>query len=151
MSDTHPDWPRISSGVYYQDAAKAIEWLVAAFGFEVRVRVEGDGGLIEHSELTLPGGVIMIGSAGRGNRPDRAHCRSPQQIGGLNTQALCVYVDDVDAHCVRARAAGADIVRDPSTDDYGEAYGAHRTYEAVDPEGHHWFFLRVLRDPITTT
>jgi uncharacterized glyoxalase superfamily protein PhnB len=147
MNDTHPDWPRISSGVYYVDAARAIDWLVEAFGFEVRLRIEGDGGVIEHSELTLNGGLVMVGSTGRGNRPDRAHCRSPKQVGGVNTQALCVYVADPDAHCARARAAGADIVREPTTDDYGEEYGAHRTYEAVDPEGHHWFFLHIVRDP----
>ena len=33
--------------------------------------------------------------------------RSPKQVGGGNTQNLFVYVDDVDAHCERARAKGA--------------------------------------------
>src|SRR5690606_37481574 len=63
-------WPRISSAVFYDDAARAIDWLCAAFGFEVRLKVEGDGGRIEHSELTFGDGLIMVGSTGgRSGRP----------------------------------------------------------------------------------
>ena len=42
MKPTPPGWPRISSSVCYQDPAKAIDWLCNAFGFEVRLKVEGD-------------------------------------------------------------------------------------------------------------
>ena len=59
MKNPPPGWPRISTGIYYADAARAIDWLVSAFGFEVRLKIEGDGGRIEHSELTFHGGVIM--------------------------------------------------------------------------------------------
>ena len=41
----------------------------------------------------------------------------------------------------------ATILRDPTTDDHGEDYGAIRSYEALDLEGHHWWFMRVTRDP----
>src|SRR5688572_76561 len=44
-------WPRISGAVFYDEPARAIDWLCAAFGFEVRLKVEGEGGRIEHSEL----------------------------------------------------------------------------------------------------
>lgn len=145
MQPTPSDWPRISSALFYEDAAAAIDFLVRAFGFEVRLRIEGEGGRIEHSELTFGDGLIMIGSAGRD--ASRVHCASPRSVGGANTQALCVYVDDPDAHCARARAAGATIVTDPKTDDYGEEYGANRSYEAVDPEGHHWWFMHRVRGP----
>ena len=63
-------WPRISGAVFYDDPARAIDWLCAAFGFEVRLKVEGPGGRIEHSELTIGEGLIMVGSAGgRSDRP----------------------------------------------------------------------------------
>jgi len=52
MKPTPTDWPRMSSAVVYQDAVAAIQWLCDAFGFEVRLKVEGDKGQIEHSELT---------------------------------------------------------------------------------------------------
>jgi uncharacterized glyoxalase superfamily protein PhnB len=148
MRPTPPDWPRISGAVFYDDAAAAIDWLCRAFGFEVRLKVEGEGGSIEHSELTFGEGLIMVGNArGKHGRPERAFCVSPRSIGGGNTQSLCIYVDDVDAHCARATAAGATIASQPSTDDYGEEYGANRTYEAIDPEGHHWWFMRQERGP----
>lgn len=150
MATPHKDWPRISSALFYDDASKAIDWLCAAFGFEVRLKIEGEGGRIEHSELTCDGGLIMVGSVGGKAGSERSHCKSPRSLGGANTQSLCVYVDDVDAHCVRARAAGAKIVREPKTEDYGDEYGAHRSYEAEDLEGHHWFFMRVARDAKTS-
>jgi hypothetical protein len=78
MTKPPEHWPRISSGVFYEDAAKAIDWLCRAFGFEVRLKVEGEGGRIEHSELTFADGLIMVGSAGRPNRPDRSYCRHPE-------------------------------------------------------------------------
>ncbi|HYR90342.1 MAG TPA: VOC family protein [Terriglobia bacterium] len=143
-------WPRISSAVFYDDAGKAIDWLCAAFGFEVRLKVEGEGGRIEHSELTFGEGLIMVGSAGgKSERPVPVPCRSPRALGGANTQALCVYVDEVDAHCGRARAAGAKIMEEPATQDYGEQYPSHRTYRAEDPEGHQWWFMQHIRDART--
>ena len=141
-------WPRISPALFYDDAAKAIDWLCEAFGFEVRLKVEGEGGRIEHSELTFGDGLIMVGSSGgRPDRPEPLPCRSPRSIGGANTQALGVFVDDADAHCERARAAGARIIEPPTTQDHGEDYWSDRTYRAVDLEGHHWFFMQRVREP----
>jgi len=145
MKDTPPGWPRISSAIYYEDAAKAIDWLCEAFGFEVRLKVEGEGGRIEHSELEYGDGLVMVGQTGRADRPDRAFCRSPREADGANTQSLCIMVDDVDAHCARARSAGARITLEPEVHDYGEEYWADRVYEACDPEGHHWFFMQRVR------
>lgn len=145
-------WPRISSSIFYDDAAAAIDWLGRAFGFEVRLRVDGEGGRIVHSELTLGDGLIMVGSTGGDDHPDRAvplPCASPRALGGAITQALCICVDDADAHCERARAAGARIVDEPATHDYGDDYWADRCYRAVDPEGHHWWFMQRVRDPGT--
>ncbi len=45
MKPTKPTpagWPRISPALYYDDAAKAIDLLCDAFGFEVRLKVEGE-------------------------------------------------------------------------------------------------------------
>jgi len=46
-----------------------------------------------------------------------------------------VYVEDVDAHHARARAAGAEIVRPLQDTDYGS-----REYSVRDLEGHLWSF-----------
>lgn len=147
MKPAPANWPRISSAIYYEDAARAIEWLRKAFGFEVRLMIEGEDGTIEHSELTFGEGLVMVGQSGRRDRPDRAFCVSPRGIGGGNTQSLMLYVDDVEAHYQRAREAGAKIVVEPRTVDYGEEYWVDRGYEAEDLEGHHWWFYERLRDP----
>ena len=134
------DWPRISSALFCEDAAAAIDWYCRAFGFEVRLKVEGENGQIEHSELTLGTGIIMVSSTTRA-----PFGKSPRTIGGANTQTMFAYVDDVEAHCARARAAGAKIEVEPKTTDYGEDYWADKSYEAVDPEGHHWWFAQRMR------
>jgi uncharacterized glyoxalase superfamily protein PhnB len=142
MQPTPSGWPRISSALYYEDANAAIDWLAKAFGFEPRLIVEGDGGVIVHSELSFGEGLVMVGSAGR-----RPWCRSPRALAGGNTQSLLLYVDDVEAHCARARATGATIASEPATTDYGEEYWSDRVYEAVDCEGHHWWFCQRLANP----
>ena len=144
MKPTPPDWPRISSGLSYRDAAKAIDWLCEAFGFEVRLKVEGEGGRIEHSELTYGEGLIMVGQERDAIERFGTKMLSPLSAGGV-TQSLMIYVDDVDAHCERARAAGARIVSEPSLHDYGDDYWADRSYGALDPEGHVWWISQRVR------
>jgi uncharacterized glyoxalase superfamily protein PhnB len=145
-------WPRIAVAAFYDDASAAIDWLVKTFGFEVVLRIEGEGGRIEHSELSYGNegeAVVMVGSSGgKGSDGAGAHRQSPRKVGGVNTQSMCVTVDDVDAHCERARAAGATITIAPTTSDYGDDYWVDRTYEAVDLEGHHWWFMQRLREPL---
>ena len=78
------------------DASSAIDWLCKTFGFEVRLKVEGEGGRIEHSELEFGDGLVMISSTGgKSTRPIPLPGRSPRAVGGGNTQMLCVFVDDV--------------------------------------------------------
>jgi uncharacterized glyoxalase superfamily protein PhnB len=146
VKPTPSDWPRISSSLHYLDAPRMIDWLCDAFGFEVRLKVEGDGGSIVHSELTYGEGVIMVSGERLGDkRFGGADARSPRSVGGANTQSLMVYVDDADAHCAHARAAGATITDPPSVHDYGEDYWSDRSYGALDPEGHLWWFTQRLR------
>lgn len=146
MKPTPAGWPRLSSGAYYKDPARMIDWLCQAFGFELRLKVEGDGGSIEHSELTYGEALLSVGGERRDTRWG-IHMLSPQSVSNANTQSLMLYVDDVDAHCARARAAGARIVDEPAVHDYGEDYWADRSYGALDPEGHMWWFSQRLRTP----
>lgn len=98
MKPTPPGWPRISTSLYYDDPARAIDWLCEAFGFEVKLKVVGENGAIEHSELTFGEGLVMVGGASDAKREKFPYRRSPTQAGGVNTQNLMVYVDDVEAH-----------------------------------------------------
>ena len=121
---------RIFAALRYKDAAAAIAWLRDAFGFAEHVVYANDDGTIAHAELSLGGGdLIMLGSG-----KDDVYGRSPRD-GGTPSGSLYVVVDDPDAHHGRAKAAGAEIVRELNNTDYGS-----REYSARDPEGHVWSF-----------
>lgn len=146
LQPTPAGWPRITSAVAYLDARAAIDWLCRAFGFQVRLLVEGEGGRIEHCELEFGDGLIMIAQeSAEAPRPWKRLLRSPASCGGVMTQSLMIYVDDADAHCAHARASGARIVEEPTTHDYGADHWADRSYGAFDPEGHLWWVTQRLR------
>ncbi|HEY7687993.1 MAG TPA: VOC family protein [Dongiaceae bacterium] len=110
----------------YRDGPAALKWLAAAFGFREQVCYPAPDGTIAHAQMTLGTGMIMLGSAGK---PDPANPWSSER------QGIYVCVDDVDAHYARAKAKGAEIVRELADTDYGS-----REYSARDPDGHLWSF-----------
>ena len=62
--------------------------------------------------------------------------RAIERFGEHAGQAwMYVSVEDPDAHCARARAAGAEIVMELTDLDYGS-----RDYSAKDLEGNLWSF-----------
>jgi uncharacterized glyoxalase superfamily protein PhnB len=122
--------PNIFPFLRYQDASAAVEWLVRAFGFEKRMVAQGSDGTIAHAELSLGPGIIMLGPA----KDDMLRMKSPRDLPAVN-QGIYVWIEDVDAHCDRAKAAGAEIVRGPEDTEYGS-----REYTARDLEGHLWSF-----------
>lgn len=137
-------WPRLSASVFYDDPHAAIDWLCRAFGFEVRLMVEGDDGTIHHSELCFAEALIMVGGT-QGHEPWQELQKSPRSLGGGVTQALALHLDDVDAHHARAVVAGGNVVRAPSTNDYGAEYWSDRSYGVLDPEGHLWWFIQRIK------
>jgi len=122
---------RIIPALRYRNAEAAIDWLCQAFGFEKKMVVPADGGRIAHAELTLGSGMIMLGDV----ETEYGRLVAAPNKGEPATQGIYVVVDDADAHYARARAAGAEIVLDIKTQDYGG-----RDYTARDPEGHVWTF-----------
>ena len=113
----------------YTDARAAIRWLCEAFGFVELFSVPESGEYVRHAQLKLGTNIIMLGSI----RPDDG-MTSPRVLGGA-TQAICVYINDPDTHCERARAAGAKVLAPPENSDFGA-----RGYHALDLEGHPWTF-----------
>jgi len=116
--------------VVYRNLAEAMAWLERVFGFEEYYRY-GDG---------PSGGQMWAGKAAIQVRQARGGERSPAQLG-FGTQSLTIFVEDVDGHHARAKAAGARIVEEPHETEYGEYQ-----YAAVDVDGHHWVFSRHARD-----
>lgn len=148
MNPTPPGWPRLSTALYCDDARAAIAWYERAFGFTVEIIVDAPDGSVAHSEMRYGEALLMV-SEGSAEREARFGVpgRAPRAAGGINTQSVMLYVDDVDAHCAQARAAGARITSEPSDHDYGAEYWTDRSYGCVDPEGHLWWFSQRLRNP----
>lgn len=115
----------------YLDAPAAIEWLCSVFGFAKHAVYANADGTIGHAELTLGGGMIMLGS-----QKDDAYGRgfkSPAEVGDVETRSVYIVVADVDAVCARAVEAGGTIVRELQNTDYGSG-----EFSVKDPEGHSW-------------
>jgi uncharacterized glyoxalase superfamily protein PhnB len=107
----------------YPDVGEASDWLCAAFGFSVRVRIAN-----HRVQLNVGDGAMVITELGGESRGDAAH-------------SMMVRVEDVDAHCARAGRHGARILRPPTDYPYGE-----RQYTVEDPAGHRWTFSQSIAD-----
>jgi len=114
----------------YTNLAEAITWLSRVFGFEEYLRY---GDPVAGAEMRLGQAWIMVSDPGPWSR-------SPAETGYC-TQMLTIFVDDVDGHYERVKAAGAKIVEDLLETGYGE-----RQYGVEDVEGHRWLFSCHARD-----
>ena len=126
---------RVVPRLAYNDPTAAVAFLDRAFGFaeDRAARLEHPEGSVYLTQIVVAGVSVMIGTAG-------GHGLASPATAGTTTQALIVYVDDLDGHCRRARAAGAEVVSEPADQFWGE-----RRYEAKDLEGHLWSFHQPVR------
>lgn len=127
---------RLTVRLGYRDPAKAVDFLLSAFGFPEKLdkRLEGKAGSIIVTEVAIGDSYVMIGPAG-------AHGISSPLDSGNPTESMMVYVDAIDEHFDRAKSHGATIVSEPT-----DQYWGDRRYEAKDLEGHTWFFHERTRD-----
>src|ERR1700693_5211545 len=95
----------------YPDPAAAADWLGKAFGFTVRLRIAN-----HRIQMRAGEGCFTIAE---GN------------IVPNNSTVVQVRVENVHAHCERARQAGARILTEPKDHIYGE-----RQYNAEEFYGH---------------
>jgi PhnB protein len=127
------NFPRITPYLLYEDCEAALDFLSKAFGFTEETRVPGPDGKVNHAEMRLADGVIMMGHPG-------PEYQNPSRHGHVS-QSVYVYVDDVDKHYEQAKAVGAKIISEPQDQFYGD-----RNYTAEDPQGHQWNFATHTRD-----
>jgi uncharacterized glyoxalase superfamily protein PhnB len=114
----------------YRDLADAIAWLTRAFGLVKRYRYGNPPA----------GAQARLGNAWLQLRAAKPGQLTPAALG-YGTQSLTIFIDDVETHYARAKAAGAKIVEEPRETEYGELQ-----YAALDLDGHHWLFSRHARD-----
>lgn len=111
----------------YHDADAALGWLRAVGFVEQEVhRSAEDATVIEHAELTWPGGGGVMLST---------HRESPHWPAQPGQGATFVATDDVDAMFRAAISAGGTALLEPTDQDYGM-----RTATLRDAEGNLWSF-----------
>lgn len=110
----------------YPDVNQAAAWLCDAFGFSVRLRI-GD----HRVQLNVGDGAVTV-----------REMRQAEDNAALGVGcSITVRIQDIDAHCTRARNHGARITQDPVTHMYGE-----RQYNAIDFAGYSWTFSESVAD-----
>ena len=108
------------------DVNQAADWLCAAFGFTVRLRIGN-----HRVQMNVGDGAVTL-----------RELRENESAGDLGrAHSVTIRVEDVDAHCRRAKDHGARITQEPATHMYGE-----RQYNAEDPAGHAWTFSQSVAD-----
>ena len=113
----------ITPYLYFDGAAKAIDWYAKAFGAKERMRMPGPDGAIGHAELQIGDSLVMMA-----DMPDQ----SPKKLGAV-TSSFVLYVEDVDAAFKRAIDAGAKELQPVEDKFYGDRMGT-----LADPFGHEW-------------
>jgi uncharacterized glyoxalase superfamily protein PhnB len=137
MTDSKTPPPQVWPSLRARDARALIRFLVDVFGFEETV-VYGDGDRVDHAQLNWPlGGGVMLGSTR--DDPDDPFALPAGTFGAY------VVVDDPDGLCAQVKAAGAEIVRELTTTDYGS-----RDFAVRDPEGNIWSFGTYRGEPRST-
>lgn len=123
-----PDnYPVITPYLCVNDSVAAIEFYEKAFGARQRLRIAAPGRKVGHAELTIGKALIMLA-----DEYPEMQFRSAASLGG-SPVTIHLYVEDVDAFCQRAVAAGARLVQAVEDRFYGDRSGT-----LVDPFGHVW-------------
>jgi uncharacterized glyoxalase superfamily protein PhnB len=120
--------------VPYEDIRAGHDFLVDVLGFTSAGVVEDGTGQVVHAEVRAGARRIWLHAAAGGLTTPR--------LSGSATGGIVVHVADVDAHFAGARSAGAQILREPTDEDYGQ-----REYGVRDPEGHDWYIATPFSAP----
>jgi PhnB protein len=113
--------------LHVNGAASAIAFYVEAFGAKEHYRLCEPSGRVGHAELDFGGTLVMLAD----EFPEYGFTGPSAERP--TTVTLHLHVDDADAAIERAVAAGARLLRAPTTEFYGERSGRVR-----DPFGHEW-------------
>jgi PhnB protein len=105
-----------------EDGVALLEFAKQAFGAEETVRAMTPTGV--HGEIRIGDSMVMMGGGVAGKKFPAT----------LHPNALHVYVEDADAVCQKAVAAGATLIDEPRDQEYGERSGTVK-----DAAGNFWY------------
>ena len=138
--------PAVVPMISYEDGIAALDWLRSAFGFRETARLTTPDGKLSHGEMEAGNGLITLASPTPEYRSPKRHREVCEQARKWSTvpwiiDGVLVYVNNLDRHFERAKAAGAAILSVIEEGPPG------RRYRAEDLEGHRWFFLETDDGP----
>ena len=119
----------------FQNCAEAIEFYKKALGAKERFRMPDAHGRIMHAEIQIGNSVIMMA-----DEAPQMDAFSPQHFGG-SPVSLLLYTEDCDALYGRALTAGAESIREPVDQPYGD-----RMAGVKDPYGYKWYLATHIKD-----
>jgi PhnB protein len=125
----------VSPYLAVEDAARAIDYYVKAFGAKEVVRMDAPGGKIGHAELEIGDSHVMLSDPF-----PQASTRPPKELGGTSASVF-LYVEDVDAVVKQAVDAGATVTMEVADQFWGDRFGA-----ITDPFGHVWSIATHVED-----
>lgn len=111
----------------YREPEAALTWM-ARLGFETVARVDGTDGALQHAEVRIGGGIVLVGGFDDEYEAPRLRRRS---VG----YGPYVETDDVDARYEQALDAGSRPVIVPEDTPWGG-----RRARVLDPGGYEWSF-----------
>jgi PhnB protein len=119
----------------FKNAAAAIAFFVQAFGATEKFRMAGPEGRIGHAEILIGDSTIMLA-----DEAPQMDAYSPEHYGG-SPISLLIYTADCDAVYAQALAAGAESLREPADQPYGDRMSGVR-----DPFGYKWYIATHVKD-----
>jgi len=125
----------VSPYLAVQDAARAIDYYVKAFGGKEVVRMNAPDGTIGHAELQIGDSHVMLADPF-----PQSSTRPPKELGGTSVSVF-LYVEDVDATVKQAVDAGGTLTMEVADQFWGDRFGS-----LMDPFGHSWSVATHVED-----
>lgn len=137
---TRPEgMPWLTPLLTVRDAARALDFYEAAFGFTRRDVMTDSVGTVTHADMTYRDAVVMVAPE---DDASPTGARPPSVMGMVSPVILYLYCDDVDAQFARATACGANVVSPPADMPWFD-----RMCSLTDPDGYVWNFATHLGYP----
>ncbi|GAB3407956.1 VOC family protein [Flindersiella endophytica] len=128
---------RITPALVVRGCAEALTFYAEVFQAKERMRFEGPGGTIAHSEIEIGDSVVIV----EDESPYLGTKAPPAEGLDGSPLFLFIYVDDVDTVVARAVELGATLKREPQNQFYGD-----RDAFLIDPFGHGWTVATHVED-----
>ena len=138
MADREPKgkgMPWLTPTIVLKDVKNSMAFYEEAFGFKTRFTMPDKSGKIMHAEMAYKDQSIMMGP----EYPDH-NMHSVSKLNG-SPVGFYLYTENVDEFCKKAKAAGANVIQEPTDQFWGD-----RTCTVTCPEGYRWSFAQNVAD-----